>query len=486
MRYPALRLLGAVVLDDDGPRRVQRRWQRNEQRRAHERIDDDRARGGHHHHGRSTTLDISRRRVRHAEGRGERPVRPEHVRRRRRVRHRARPGLPTAGSSSPSAQARSRSPPGARSRTFTTVRRSRPTATAATANAVCSAWRSAPSFATDHFVYAFYSRNDFTTQVVVRFTECAGVASDADHARHAAVGRRLLPQGRPAGVRPRRQALRHARRRALGHRRHGRPARRRCRRTRTTSAARSCATNPTDRSRPTTRSGRTPVWVAGLRNPFGIAFDHGRATRSSRRTGRRATSAHRRPATTSRSVSKRAAGTSGPRATATRISYPGATSCLGRPEPEWSSEKLDDRADRRDVGRRRRSRRPYAGHFVFCSTSGMRVFTPGSPHATVTNGPSECHFDVQARARPRPLLLRRDEDLPSRGDMTTCTPTASPADNTRVVLRRCVAYTIDVSLIAVALAIVDLGDRRRSPRAATAIRSPPDARASRTTTRRSS
>ena len=41
---------------------------------------------------------------------------------------------------------------------------------------------------------------------------------------------------------------------------------------------------------------------------------------------------------------------------------------------------------------------------------------------------------------------------------------ASPADNTRVVLRRCVAYTIDVSIIAVALAIVIwvTGDVRRA------------------------
>ncbi len=35
-----------------------------------------------------------------------------------------------------------------------------------------------PSFATDHFVYAFYSRNDDSTQVVVRFADCAGTASE--------------------------------------------------------------------------------------------------------------------------------------------------------------------------------------------------------------------------------------------------------------------------------------------------------------------
>ena len=37
----------------------------------------------------------------------------------------------------------------------------------------------------------------------------------------------------------------------------------------------------------------------------------------------------------------------------------------------------------------------YAGHFVFCTyNSGMRVFTPGTPHASVTTGPSQCQFDV--------------------------------------------------------------------------------------------
>jgi hypothetical protein len=33
---------------------------------------------------------------------------------------------------------------------------------------------------------------------------------------------------------------------------------------------------------------------------------------------------------------------------------------------------------------------------VFCNAfAGMRVFVPGSPHATVLSGPGECLFDVQ-------------------------------------------------------------------------------------------
>ncbi|MGH7687154.1 MAG: hypothetical protein ACREN2_10110 [Candidatus Dormibacteria bacterium] len=38
----------------------------------------------------------------------------------------------------------------------------------------------------------------------------------------------------------------------------------------------------------------------------------------------------------------------------------------------------------------------YAGHLVFCTLdSGMRIVTPGSPHASVSNGPSRCQLDVK-------------------------------------------------------------------------------------------
>jgi hypothetical protein len=36
-----------------------------------------------------------------------------------------------------------------------------------------------------------------------------------------------------------------------------------------------------------------------------------------------------------------------------------------------------------------------AGHLVFCTFSGgMRILTPGTPHATVADGPAECKLDV--------------------------------------------------------------------------------------------
>ena len=51
-----------------------------------------------------------------------------------------------------------------------------------------------------------------------------------------------------------------------------------------------------------------------------------------------------------------------------------------RPAPTW----VDDRGPM-----------AAAGHFVFCSASGLQVFTPGSPHATVAPGPKECRYDVK-------------------------------------------------------------------------------------------
>jgi len=39
---------------------------------------------------------------------------------------------------------------------------------------------------------------------------------------------------------------------------------------------------------------------------------------------------------------------------------------------------------------------PYAGHVVVCTfTHGMLVLTPGSPHATVSDGPAQCQLDVK-------------------------------------------------------------------------------------------
>ena len=250
-----------------------------------------------------------------------------------------------------------------------------------------------PSFATDHFVYAFYSRNDYTTQVVVRFTECAGVASDettlvtlpsGDDCCHKG-GRLAFGKDGKLYV-------------TLGDEHSV-----------TTSTVGSSSSVPQDTSDVRGKilrynpDGSIPsdnpfgadraAWAAGLRNPFGIAFDtDGNAfVTSNGPTGDIGT-----PSTGYDLAFRVEAGGvyQWPACYGYSHLVPGATSCLGRPEPEWSSEEsrmvptgatwVDDKGPN-----------PYAGHFVFCSFSGMRMFTPGSAHATLRDGPEECHLDVK-------------------------------------------------------------------------------------------
>ena len=137
----------------------------------------------------------------------------------------------------------------------------------------------------------------------------------------------------------------------------------------------------------------SPVWVGGLRNPFGLAFDDdGKAfVTSNGPTGDIGT-----PSTGFDLAFRVVAGARYQWPSCYGYSHlvPGATSCLDRPEPEWSSEGatsvptgatwVDDRGPT-----------AAAGHFVFCSASGLQVFTPGSPHATVAPGPKECRYDVK-------------------------------------------------------------------------------------------
>ena len=179
------------------------------------------------HHPRGLVGDVHRARrddheagsVRGRADHGDRRAGSERVRRRREVRDRARVGARRAAVLRRARGRRSRSRAATRSTTFATV----PTVTTERGGGYSErgllGLALSPSFATDHFVYAFYSRNDFSTQVVVRFTDCAGVASEPTTLLTLPVGGRLLPQGRPDRVRARRQALRDPRRRARHHRR---------------------------------------------------------------------------------------------------------------------------------------------------------------------------------------------------------------------------------------------------------------------------
>ena len=77
--------------------------------------------------------------------------------------------------------------------------------------------------------------------------------------------------------------------------------------------------------------------------------------------------------------------------------HPLATSSCpaGQPGPDWSSENstvVPTGVTFVDAA----GPAAYAGHIVFCSfTRGMLVFTPGSPHGSVSGGPSTCTLDVK-------------------------------------------------------------------------------------------
>jgi glucose/arabinose dehydrogenase len=249
-----------------------------------------------------------------------------------------------------------------------------------------------PSFATDHFVYAFYSEQNGTSQAIVRFTECSGEARDEVRLVTLPSGGDCFHKGGRLAFGP--DGKLYA---TLGDE-HAVD----------TSTVDSPASVPQDPQDPRGKILRyepdgtipadnpfgpdSPAWVAGLRNPFGIAFGEGEAfVTSNGPTGDIGT-----PRTGYDLAFRVDAGATYQWPACYGYSHlvPGATTCLGRPEPEWSSEEstavptgatwVDERGPQ-----------PYAGHFVFCSATGLRVFVPGTPHATVRDGAEGCSLDVK-------------------------------------------------------------------------------------------
>jgi glucose/arabinose dehydrogenase len=249
-----------------------------------------------------------------------------------------------------------------------------------------------PSFPTDHFVYAFYSEQDGVSQAIVRFTECAGEARDETRLVTLPAGDDCCHKGGRLAFGP--DGKLYA---TLGDE-HGV----------TSDSVDSPTSVPQDPRDPRGKILRyepdgtipadnpfgadSPVWVAGLRNPFGIAFGGGEVfVTSNGPTGDVGT-----PRTGYDLAFRVRAGATYQWPACYGYSHlvPGASSCLGRAEPEWSSEEataiptgatwVDERGPS-----------GYASHFVFCSSTGMRIFTPGTPHATAREGADDCLLDVK-------------------------------------------------------------------------------------------
>lgn len=138
----------------------------------------------------------------------------------------------------------------------------------------------------------------------------------------------------------------------------------------------------------------SPVWVAGLRNPFGLAFGDGRALVTVDGPSGDAGS----PGTGYDLAMLVTAGTIGQWPYCYGYSHPIApyTGCQGRTAPNWSSETETTPVVTGATWIDGNGPDVFANHFVFCSeTAGMFVFFPGSPHATVQSGSNNCQFDIK-------------------------------------------------------------------------------------------
>ncbi len=242
-----------------------------------------------------------------------------------------------------------------------------------------------PTFNTDRYVYAFYSGTNLAEQHVIRWKDCAGVGSGgtvlvtlpagpdcchkggrlvfgSDGMLYVTLGEEHTAGAAQNTADPRGKVLRYKPDGSI-------PA--------------DNPFGPTD-----------PVWAFGLRNPFGIAVSPtGQMALTSNGPSGDAGSPGTGYDTLILSVT-RGAGYQWPLCYGYSHPLQGGAGCGGRTAPDWSSESgtvvptgaafIDSSAPA-----------PYAGHLVFCTyDAGMRIVTPGSPHASVATGPSQCKLAV--------------------------------------------------------------------------------------------
>ena len=243
-----------------------------------------------------------------------------------------------------------------------------------------------PTFASDRFVYAFYSDADRAHQHVIRWRDCAGMGtgatvlltfpsgSDCCHKggrlRFGSDGKLYVTLGEEHDA-PAAQDTSDVRGKVLRY-------------------------NP-DGSIPADDpfGAGNPVWAYGLRNPFGLAVS---ATGQVAVTSNGPSGDAGSPSTGYDTLVfdvARGAGYQWPDCYG--YSHPLASASCGSGErgPDWSSESstyVPTGAAFVDAS----GPAAYAGHLVFCTFDrGMQVFTPGSPHGSVAQGPSTCRLDVQ-------------------------------------------------------------------------------------------
>jgi glucose/arabinose dehydrogenase len=243
-----------------------------------------------------------------------------------------------------------------------------------------------PTFASDRFVYAFYSNADTVHQEVIRWTDCAGSGRNPTVLVHLPAGNDCCHKGGRLAFGPDGKLYV-----TLGEEH--------------TSAAAADTSDVRGKVLRYNADGTVPadnpfgaddpVWAAGLRNPFGLAFS---ASGQLAVTNNGPTGDAGSPSTGYDTVLlsvQRGEIFQWPKCYGYSHVLAPATSCGDTVAPDWSSETqtaIPTGATFVDQG----GPAPYAGHLVFCSDgAGMVVVTPGTPHARVSLGPKQCLLDVK-------------------------------------------------------------------------------------------
>ena len=244
-----------------------------------------------------------------------------------------------------------------------------------------------PQFASDHYVYAFYSDADRRHQDVIRWTDCGGVGTQPKILLRFPSGSDCCHKGGRLAFGPDGKLYV-----TLGDE-HDAPS------AQNTSDVRGKVLryNP-DGTIPADNpfGPRNPVWASGFRNPFGIAFSAGGqlAVTNNGPSG----DDDSPPTGYDTVIADVVRGGAYQWANCYGYSHPlpHVTSCgAGRIGPDWSSEQttvVPTGATFVDS----LGPRGLAGHLVFCTDDdGMRIFSPGTRHGTVTAGPAGCRLDVK-------------------------------------------------------------------------------------------
>ena len=244
-----------------------------------------------------------------------------------------------------------------------------------------------PTFSRDHYVYAFYSKTNRTQQEVIRWTDCAGVASDPSALIELPAGSDCCHKGGRLAFGPDGKLYV-----TLGEQHQSSAAQN------TGDVRGKVLRYNADGSVPADNpfGANNPVWAYGFRNPFGIAIS---STGQLAITNNGPTGDAGSPSAGYDTIVTdvvRGGGYQWPNCYGYSHLNHGAASCgAGELGPDWSSETttvVPTGAAFVD------SNGPagYAGHLVVCTfNNGMLIVTPGSPHVDASPGPSECRLDVK-------------------------------------------------------------------------------------------